>query len=60
MRNRLTKAPWNAKLFGVCGGLGEYFKVDPLFFRIGFIILALSTGFGALLYLVLAIVLDEG
>lgn len=43
-----------AKVFGVCGGLGEYFEVDPVFFRIGFVVLALGGGFGILLYLIMA------
>jgi phage shock protein PspC (stress-responsive transcriptional regulator) len=36
---------------GVCGGLGRYFNVDPLLFRIGVIALAFVGGAGVLLYL---------
>jgi phage shock protein C len=42
---------------GVCGGLGEYFELDPTVFRIIFVILALLSGFGILLYLMLILVI---
>jgi phage shock protein PspC (stress-responsive transcriptional regulator) len=38
---------------GVCGGLGEYFELDPILFRAAFLVLAFLGGFGILLYLVL-------
>ena len=34
---RLTRSMSNRKLAGVCGGIGEYFRIDPLFIRIGFV-----------------------
>jgi phage shock protein PspC (stress-responsive transcriptional regulator) len=41
---------------GVCGGLGEYFGVDPVWFRIGFVVLALGGGSGFLIYLLMWII----
>ncbi len=40
---------------GVCGGLGEYFGLDPMAVRVGYVLLSiLSVGFpGFLVYLVL-------
>lgn len=38
---------------GVCGGLGEFFALDPVLFRAGFLVLAVIGGLGILLYLVL-------
>jgi phage shock protein PspC (stress-responsive transcriptional regulator) len=38
-------------LGGVCAGLGRYFNTDPVFFRIGAIVLTLIGGAGVLLYL---------
>jgi phage shock protein PspC (stress-responsive transcriptional regulator) len=35
---------------GVAGGLGKYFDVDPVFFRVGFVALAFLGGVGLLLY----------
>ena len=36
---------------GVCGGLGRYFNVDPVLFRIAFAASLLLGGVGGLLYL---------
>ena len=44
-------------LLGVCGGLGDYFDIDPVLIRIIFILLSLVNGFGILLYLISAIVI---
>ena len=41
------------KLGGVCGGIAEYFDVDPLLVRIAFIILFLGYGSGLLVYILL-------
>ena len=38
---------------GICGGLGEYFAVDPVWFRLGFVVLALGGGSGILIYLLM-------
>jgi phage shock protein PspC (stress-responsive transcriptional regulator) len=46
---------------GVCGGLGRYFDVNPAFFRVGFVVLALLGGAGILIYGAALLVLpDEG
>ncbi|MFZ2969735.1 MAG: PspC domain-containing protein [Minisyncoccia bacterium] len=48
-------------LFGVCGGLGSYFKIDPNIFRVLFIILFFASGTGLLLYVILVIFIpNEG
>lgn len=46
---------------GVCGGLAEYFDMDPTLVRIGFVLLSvLSTGFpGLIVYIILAFVMPE-
>lgn len=44
---------------GVCGGLAEYFDVDPVLVRIIALILVLSAGGGLLAYLILWIVVPE-
>jgi phage shock protein PspC (stress-responsive transcriptional regulator) len=38
---------------GVCGGLGEFFALDPVLFRAAFLVLAVIGGLGIVLYLVL-------
>ena len=50
---RLTRSGKDAVLGGVGSGLGRYFGVDPLLFRIGFVVLTFAGGFGVLAYLLL-------
>ena len=40
-------------LGGVCGGLADYFDVDPLLVRIAFVILFFGYGSGLLIYILL-------
>lgn len=58
MAKRLFKSN-DKKLFGVCGGLGDYFDIDPTFVRVLFLAAFLMFGTGLLLYLVLAIVMPD-
>ncbi|MCI0707507.1 MAG: PspC domain-containing protein [Ignavibacteriae bacterium] len=59
-KRQLLRSVLDRKLFGVCGGLGEYFDVDPTIMRILFVIVTLmSFGFGILLYLALLLVMPE-
>ncbi len=54
---RLYRSQTDKMLNGVCGGLGEYFGIDPTIVRLIFVAIALSTGPGMLLaYLILAVV----
>ena len=46
-------------LAGVCGGLGEYFAVDAVWFRIGFVLLGLGGGSSVLLYLLFWVIMPE-
>ena len=55
---RFYRDPDNAVLGGVCGGLGAYFNVDPIWFRILFIVLIFAYGAG-LVYLILWIVIPK-
>jgi phage shock protein PspC (stress-responsive transcriptional regulator) len=48
---RLTRSRGDRVIGGVCGGLGRYFNVDPLLFRIGAVALVFLGGAGILLYL---------
>ncbi len=44
---------------GVCGGLGEYFDIDPTLVRIAFVLLAMAGGPGVIAYIILAFVIPE-
>ena len=48
---RLFRSREDRVLGGVAGGLGRYFGVDPIIFRIGFVGLTLVSGIGLILYL---------
>lgn len=39
MERRLTLSKTNKMISGVCGGIGQYFKIDPTIVRIIFILL---------------------
>lgn len=56
---KLYRSKTNRVFFGVCGGLGEYFEVDPLIIRILFIILSFTGGSGIIIYLILAVIIPE-
>jgi phage shock protein PspC (stress-responsive transcriptional regulator) len=47
---RLTLSVTDKKLAGVCGGLAEYFGVDPTLVRLIVVLLSLLGGTGVLLY----------
>ncbi|MCB5426340.1 PspC domain-containing protein [Altererythrobacter sp. CC-YST694] len=49
----------NAKLMGVCGGIGEFAGIDPTLVRIGFVATTLL-GFGApvVIYLAIGLIAD--
>src|SRR3954452_22371362 len=48
---RLTRSSSDNVLAGVAGGLGRYFDIDPIIFRIGFVVLTIAGGAGVLAYL---------
>ena len=50
---RLHLSNADRKIAGVCGGLGDWLEVDPVFFRVAFILAALACGLGILAYIVL-------
>ncbi|NLG83727.1 MAG: PspC domain-containing protein [Firmicutes bacterium] len=53
---RLYRSRTEAMIGGVCGGLGEYFGLDPTLVRLFFVFLGLAGGAGLLLYLLLWII----
>lgn len=57
-RAPLRRSRNNRVLAGVCGGLGEFFGINPLWFRIGFLITAIPGGIpGIILYLLCWIII---
>jgi len=41
------------QIAGVCGGLGEYFNIDPIIFRMLFVALLFGGGSGILIYIIM-------
>ena len=41
---RVYRSGTNKRIFGVCGGIGEAYDIDPTFIRIIVVFLALATG----------------
>ena len=53
MEKRFYLSATDKKIGGVCGGLAEYFNIDSLLVRIGFVVLFFGFGTGLLTYLLL-------
>ena len=51
-RKRLYRSGKEKILGGVCGGLGDYFDVDPTIVRLLWILFSLFWGVGILIYLI--------
>ncbi|HEX2987358.1 MAG TPA: PspC domain-containing protein [Chloroflexota bacterium] len=59
MTKRLYKSRTDRMIAGVCGGLAEYFDIDPVLVRLLFLLLAFLTGTGFIIYPILWIVMPE-
>ena len=53
---RIYKITEGKKLCGVCGGIAEYFDIDPTLVRVGWALFTLFAGFGLLAYIICAII----
>jgi len=59
MSKRLYRSNKDRKLGGVCGGIADYFDIDPVFVRILFVVAAFWGGSGVLAYIICWIVIPE-
>jgi len=59
MKKRLYRSRDNSMIAGVCGGLGEYFDMDPTFIRLLWIVFTLAGGSGILAYIIAWIVIPQ-
>ena len=59
--SKLTKSNHNRMVAGVCGGLADYFDMDPTLVRVGYVLLSFFTAAfpGLLLYAILAVIMPE-
>ena len=56
---KLYRSSTNYKLAGVCGGIGEYFNIDPTLVRLGWIVFSVAGGAGVLAYIIAALVMPK-
>lgn len=57
---RFTRSETEKMIAGVCGGLAHYLGIDVTLIRLGFVILAIASGVGLPLYLLLTIITPPG
>ena len=56
-RKKLYRSRDDRWLVGVCGGIGEYFDIDPTVIRIVFVLAAFIFGGGLWIYIILWIIM---
>lgn len=56
LSRKLYRSNNNKMICGVCGGIGEYFNIDPTIIRLVWALFACS-GAGILVYLIAAIII---
>lgn len=56
---RLYRSRSDRMLGGVCGGLSEYFNIDPTIVRLAFVAGTLLGGPGLLIYIILWLITPE-
>ena len=59
MKKRLYKSSTDKKVCGVCGGIANYFYVDPTVIRLIWVIFTLVGGSGLIAYIIAAIIMPD-
>ena len=59
MTKKLYKSRTDKKLCGVCGGIAEYFAIDPTIVRLIWAVWVLCVGTGLLAYIIAALVMPD-
>ena len=59
MGKKLYKSNKNKMLDGVCGGIAEYFNIDPPLVRLGWVVFCALGGSGVLAYIVAALIIPR-
>ena len=59
MGKKLYKSNKNKMLDGVCGGIAEYFNIDPTLVRLGWVVFCALGGSGVLAYIVAALIIPR-
>ena len=56
---RLYRSSTNYMICGVCGGIGEYFNIDPTLVRLAWVIFSFMGGSGILAYIIASIIIPK-
>ncbi len=59
MNKKLRRSASNSMLAGVCGGIGEYFAIDPTMIRLAWVLFSCLGGSGVLAYIIAAIIIPK-
>lgn len=59
MRKKLYRSRSDRVIAGVCGGIADYFEVDPTLIRLGFVLIVFLEGLGLLGYILAWIIVPE-
>ena len=59
MKKKLYKSNDNRMVDGVCGGIAEYFNIDPTLVRLGWVVFCALGGSGVLAYIVAALIIPR-
>lgn len=59
MKKRLYKSDSNKMLAGVCGGIANYFDIDPTLVRLAWVVFCALGGSGVLAYIIAAIIIPR-
>ena len=59
MDKKLYKSNRSKMLCGVCGGVGEFFNIDPTLVRLGWVVFCALGGSGILAYIIAAIIIPQ-
>ena len=54
---KLYRSRENAMLAGVCGGIGEFFEIDPTLVRLAWVVLGFCGGVGIWAYIIAALII---
>ena len=56
---RLYRSKKDRMICGVCGGIANYFNIDPTLVRLSFVLIAMGAGSGILAYIIAAIIIPD-
>lgn len=59
MQKRLYRSRKEKMVAGVAGGIAEYFELDPVIVRIGFVLLTIMSGVGLITYIICIFVIPK-